>query len=84
MIISQNVSFNFTEELCTILEISKFLYFQTSYDLENLLWRHDEREFLNISLEPQLIKSHQTWPINRYKLGQKLFWNLLINLEDWV
>ena len=27
--------------------------------------------------------SHQNWPINRYKLGQKIFWNLLNNLKDW-
>ena len=27
--------------------------------------------------------SQQTGPINRYKLGQKFFWNPLNNLEDW-
>ena len=25
----------------------------------------------------------QTWLIDRYKLGQKRFWSLLNNLEDW-
>ena len=57
----------------------------TNYQFTNGIWKFTNscQWFTIGSYWQWYALSHQAWPTNRYKLGQKLFWNSLNNLVDW-